>query len=344
LEQQEFNPGKKKKIFLLWEKFFRSVNVKKITLNNRLLIFSFFLLLSILFWFLTVMNKEYETVLSYPVKYIRFPKGKVLVNDVPERLDLSVQSRGFTLLRFKLKSRLVPIIFDVNSFSLNTIAGKKPLTMYILTDYAIEKIQQQLSSEIRVVSISPDSLYFQFADMHSKKIKVTVNLDMEFEKQYMQVADMIIKPDSVMISGPGTMIDTIEYAGTIPKKMTGINENVELDMKLQPIENVEYSVDEVSITIPVEKFTEVAIKIPIEVLNVPDTLFLRMFPNEVEIVYRVGLSDFGKVNEHMFQAVVDYADKENNIGNKLKVDLRKAPEYVMITDYHPKNIEYIIEK
>jgi len=290
------------------------------------------------------MNKEYETVLSYPVKYIRFPKGKVLVNDVPERLDLSVQSRGFTLLRFKLKSRLVPIVFDVNSFSLNTIEDKEPLTVYILTDYAIEKIQQQLSSEIKVVSVSPDSIYFQFADMHSKNVKVNVNLEVEYEKQYMQVADMIIKPDSVMISGPGIVIDTIGYVSTIPEKITGINKNVKLDLKLQPIENVEYSINKVSVTIPVEKFTEVALKIPIEVMNMPDSISLRMFPNDVEIIYRLGLSDFDKVNEHMFEAVVDYADKENNIGDKLKVDIRKAPEYVMITDYHPKNIEYIIER
>jgi len=344
LNQQENNPGNKKKKFLLGRKLFRSAGSGEITLNKRLLIFSFFLLLSILFWFLTVMNKDYETVISYPVKYIRFPKGKVLVNEVPERLDLSVESRGFTLLRFKLKSRLVPIIFDVNSFSLSTMTGREPLTVYILTDYAIEKIQQQLSSEIRVVTISPDSLYFQFADMHSKTVKVEINLEMEFEKQFMQVADMIIKPDSVIISGPGNVVDRIEKVGTIPRKLTGIKRNIVLDLKLAPIQKVEYSVDKVNLIVPVEKFTEAAIEIPIEVLNFPDSLSLRMFPNNVEIVYRVGLSDYGKVNVHMFQAVVDYADKDSNIGNKLQVDLAKAPEYVMITDYHPKNIEYIIER
>jgi len=283
-------------------------------------------------------------VLSYPVRYIRFPKGKVLVNDVPERLDMNVQSRGFTLLRFKLRSRLVPIIFDVNSFSLNMLSDENPVTVFILTDYAIEKIQQQLSSEIKVVSISPDSLIFQFADMQSKKVGVVVNLKMEFEKQYMQVADMAITPDSVIVSGPGVMIDSINLVGTIPKIMTGIKKNVDLDMNLQPIHKVEFSVDQVSITVPVEKFTEAGMNIPIEVLNFPDSLFLRMFPDKVEITYRVGLSDYGKVNEHMFQAVVDYTDKESNIGNKLRVNIVKAPEYVVITSYHPKNIEYIIER
>lgn len=282
--------------------------------------------------------------MSYPVRYIRFPKEKVLVNDVPERLDMNVQSRGFTLLRFKLRSRLVPIIFDVNSFSLNTLSDKDPLTVFILTDYAIEKIQQQLSSEIRLVSISPDSLIFQFTDMQSKKVGVVVNLKMEFEKQYMQVADMVITPDSVIVSGPGVLVDSTNLVSTIPKIMTGIKKNIKLDMNLQPIHKVEFSVHQVSVTVPVEKFTEAGMSIPIEVLNFQDSLFLRMFPNNVEITYRVGLNDYGKVNEHMFQAVVDYADKESNIGNKLRVNIVKAPEYVVITNYHPKNIEYIIER
>jgi hypothetical protein len=344
LEQQEINPGKKRRRFFLRGKILRSGRGKIIRLNNRLLIFSFFVLLSIVFWFLTALNKEYDSVLSYPVKYIRFPKGKVLVNDVPERLDLNVQSRGFTLLSFKLKSRLIPIIFDVNSFSLNTISDRDPLTVYILTDYAIDKIQEQLSSEIRVVSISPDSLIFQFTDMHSRKVDVIVNLKLEFEKQYMQVGDFVVTPDSVSVLGPGVLVDSVKYVSTVPKIITGIKKNIELNLTLQPIHRVEFSADQVRITVPVEKFTEGGLNIPIEVLNFPDSLFLRMFPDNVNITYRVGLSDYGKVNEHMFQAVVDYADKESNIGNKLRVNIVKAPEYAVITDYHPKNIEYIIER
>ena len=79
---------------------------KKITLNRKVLVFFFFLLLSILFWFLTAMNQEYETTISYPVRYIKFPERKVLVNDIPDRLDLSVNAGGYTLLRYKLQSRL----------------------------------------------------------------------------------------------------------------------------------------------------------------------------------------------------------------------------------------------
>ena len=86
---QETNP-ENRRLGGLIGRFTRVSERKKITLNKRFLIFFFFLLLSILFWFLTALNKEYVTSISYPVRYIRFPEDRVLVNDIPDRLDLTV--------------------------------------------------------------------------------------------------------------------------------------------------------------------------------------------------------------------------------------------------------------
>ena len=155
---------------------------KKITFNKRLLIFFFFLLLSILFWFLTAMNKEYVASISYPVRYIRFPENKVLVNDIPDRLELTVNASGFLLLGHKLKSRLTPIIFNVNSFSPNTFRND-PSTVYILSSYASNEIARQLSSEIEILDINPDSLIFKFAERAEKTVPVLPSLNFSFEKQ-----------------------------------------------------------------------------------------------------------------------------------------------------------------
>ena len=130
-------------------------------MNRRVLVYFFFLLLSVLFWFLTAMNKDYPTTISYPVRYIKFPEKKVLVNDIPDRLELSVNAGGYTLLKYKLRSYIDPIIFDVETFSLNRVLGDHS-TMYIKTNSAREDITTQLA-DIEIVSISPDTLFFQFA-------------------------------------------------------------------------------------------------------------------------------------------------------------------------------------
>ncbi len=315
---------------------------KKITLNRRVLVFFFFLLLSVLFWFLTAMNQEYEASISYPVRYMRFPEKKVLVNDIPDKLELSVIAGGYTLLRYQLQSRIDPIIFDVNSFSLNTVLGD-PSTLYILTSYAKDRIAKQLS-EIEILNISPDSLFFQFADKASKKVPVEPDINISFEKQYMQVGPYLVEPDSVTISGPETFIDTIEVVATEAVIMSDANRSFDMELEMQPLHKVEFDPFEVWIQVPIEKFTEASVKVRIEVINMPESLLLRPFPPAVTISCQIGLSAYETLNEHLFRAVIDYAEVGNMLGNKLQVQIIKMPVYIQSVNFTPKSVEYIVER
>ena len=228
---------------------------RRITLNGRLLVFFFFLLLSIIFWFLTALNKEYNADLYYPVRFIRFPEGKALINDVPEQLHMNVKAQGYTLLRYKLKARLKPIVFDVNSFSLNTVPGKSTSFVYILTDFAKEKIQPQMTSEIEILSISPDTLVFQFADVVTKWFDIQLDIQVEFQKQYMQVGPVGLHPDSVNVSGPSSVLDTLKFILTEPVHFTGVNTSIDETVALNEENYLTYSLSEVRVNVPVDKFT-----------------------------------------------------------------------------------------
>ena len=344
MDPKEKSPSEKPGRSFQQDNLARKQGSRLITINKRIIIFLFFLLLSILLWFLTVLNKDYNTIVSFPVRYTRIPGELVLINNAAERLNLKVQSRGFTLLRLKMQSKLSPLALDVNSFSLQSVPGDSPIVLYLVTNLIIDKLQQQLPSDIRINSIVPDTLMLLLTDKFTKKVPVKPDLSMEFERQYMQVGKIKITPDSVTISGPDKIIDTLKFINTKHEELLGLKKNVTLKIDLLPSDMVEYSAREVEVSIPVEKFTEESIKVPIEVINLPDSLFLRAFPANVEITYRVGLSDYKKVNEHMFMAVLDYSAKESSIGNKLEVQLVKMPEYVQVTNFTPKSVEYIIEK
>ncbi len=332
-----------KKLGDLVRRFTRVSERKKITLNKRAVIFLFFLLLSVLFWFLTALNKEYVTSISYPVRYIRFPEDKVLVNDIPDRLELTVNASGFTLLSYQLRSRLTPIIFDVNSFSPNTFRND-PSSVYILSSYAKDGIARQLSNEIEILDIHPDSLIFRFAGRIEKRVPVIPALDLSFEQQFMQIDAYVLEPDSVVISGPKVIIDSILAVETELFFRTGINENFSEELKIRPLNKVDFDPVEVWLQVPVEKFTEASLTIPIEVINLPDSLVLRTFPGKVDITCQVGLSAYETLSEHLFMAVVDYSDAGNLLGSKLQVNLVKIPDYIQALNYTPISVEYILEK
>lgn len=337
------NSSKSTRLYDLLRRLGRGTDRKKITLNEKVLIFFFFLLLSILFWFLTVMNKQYTTSISYPVRYIRFPEEKVLVNNIPERLELTVNASGYTLLRYHWRSRIAPIIFDVNSFALNTLRDD-PSTLYILSTYAQERIARQLSSEIQIIDINPDSLIFQFARRIEKDVPVQVNLDLQFKKQFMQVGPFKVEPDSIRISGPELILDTIYRVQTESPGIIDVNKPFQEELKLLRMNKVDMDPSEVWVQVPVEQSTEASLKIPIEVVNLPDSLVLRAFPAQVTVSFQVGLSAYETLNEHFFRAVIDYKEAGNMLGNKLQVKLDRMPEYIRSVSYTPKTVEYILEK
>ena len=339
---QETNAGNKGLGDLI-KRFTKVSDRKKITLNKRFLIFFFFLMLSILLWFLTVLNKDYITSIDYPVRYIRFPEDKVLVNDIPDRLDLTVEASGFTLLSHKLKSRITPILVDVNSYSPNKFRND-PSSIFILSSDAKEGIARQLSSEINILDIHPDSLIFRFARRDEKRVPVEPILDLSFEKQFMQVGPYILEPDSILISGPVVIIDSIEEVKTEEFVLVGINESISQELKIRPLARIDFNPLEIWLQVPVEKFTEASLTIPIEVVNLPDSFVLRTFPGKVTISCQVGLSAYETLNEHLFRAEVDYADAGKMLGSKLQVNLVKVPEYIQAINYTPKSVEYILEK
>jgi hypothetical protein len=97
------------------------------------------------------------------------------------------------------------------------------------------------------------------------------------------------------------------------------------------------------VIVPVEKFTEKTLTIPIKALNLPGDLLLRTFPGFITVSTMVSVSDYNKVTPDLFRAVVDYNDVLSGSG-KLKVNLVQSPAFIVNTKYLPKSVEFIIEK
>jgi hypothetical protein len=117
-----------------------------------------------------------------------------------------------------------------------------------------------------------------------------------------------------------------------------------MELEMQPQHKVEYDPLEVWIQVPVEKFTEASLKVQIEVINMPESLLLRPFPPAVTVSCQIGLSAYETLNEHLFRAVIDYAEVGNMLGNKLQVQIIKMPVYIQSVNFTPKSVEYIVER
>ena len=331
----------KSKLFKQFDEFFEG---KKIRLNQKIILFSFFLVISSILWFLIKLNDTYVASISYPVKYTNFPKNKILANDLPSSVQLKVEAHGYTLLKYKMSSTLVPVSFDVKRLSFTKDERKHQSVFYILTNYSKSEIEAQFPSEIKILDIAPDTLFLELTNLIKKLIPVQPVASYSLEKQFMLKDSLYSIPDSVMISGAANLLDTIHSIKTKKIVVKGINKTIQRSIGLQTFKDVNMDKSRVTVVFPVEQFTEHQLKGSIAILNQPDSILLKLFPKEVSVKFNVNMSDFDKVTADRFSFYVDYADIDSLISNKLRIYLDKKPAFVKQLRYSPANVEFLIEK
>lgn len=329
-------------------KYIKDILSRRKKLDQRFFVFIFFLLLSTIFWFLQALSKNYTTTILYPVRYTDYPANKILVGEenLPTHLNLKVNAYGFTLLQYKLSTSLLPIIFNLNSTPLNMVSNSDSSRYYLLTDLYTSQVAEQLSTEINVLDIEPDSVFFTFSNIIRKKVAVVPKVEIELEKQFMLDGKITSKPDSVLISGANTILDTIKYIETEPLSFSKLNKATYYTTSLREINEITIEKNnKVEIYIPVAEFTEARLQIPVEIENLPDSLILKTFPNRITTNFLVSLKDYDKIKVKDFKAIVDFNDIKGRFSqNKLRVRLKKSSGKVRALNFYPRKVEFIIEK
>ncbi len=330
-------------IFELLKQALRRFVQLPILQQRKLLTFIFFVGLSTTFWFVRSLGEQYESNISYPVRYVNLPEKKVLIGSVPEKLGLKVRARGFTIIRSKLNLNLIPIRFNVNSY-LMSIAGND--SFYVVTETVREILSGELSN-VTILDITPDTLFFKFTEMVVRKIAVKPVLAMHnkfFYQQYMQNGEISVSPDSIIISGPGSLVTPLRYINTELISLTGISDTFSMDCGLERIDQVVFSVQKVKVNIPVDRFTEVEERYTVIPVNVPDTLHMIAIPGQVTLTYRICISNYNKVVNNPPIPLIDYKDISQNHTNRLSVFLSDTPRYVNNIRFSPKETEYLITR
>ena len=319
-------------------------SIKALRHNRRLGIFLIFLALSTIFWFLTQLEEVYVSSISYPVEYQDMPEDKIVVGDLPAQMQLEIRGQGFKLLEYKFSNELNPLILHINSYNLQTLEGASSPRYYIVTQTTTTRIAQQLSQDVEILDITPDTLFFEFAEKVSKKVPVHPGVEYSFARQMMLRGSIQIEPDSVIISGPNTVVDTIDQIPMRSRRFTDLQQTVHASVELEtPHKQVSLSTRQVELTIPVEQYTEGSLEKNVQVVNVPDSLVVRTFPQSVTVTYLVGLSQYEQVIPELFKVTGDYQDIQQGRG-QLKVEVVKAPDYLKSYSCNPQEVDYIIEK
>jgi len=290
------------------------------------------------------MSDEYDTVIEIPVTFTHLPKNKVLTFVSDSVLQVEIIEKGSNLFRMLYVEEIDPVSISLRFLPVYPKGGVYygMITPALLLN-EIEREQNMLG---KIISISPDTIYLSFEPEKSRKVPVNANFDLSFEKQFMRYGAINFSPDCVTIKGPQAMVEGLDSVSLGEIRLEKLNQNYTGEKKF-PSDSMtrllSYNPDVVTYTVPVEKFTEAEMEVPVKLIN-NQGIKVKVFPDKVKVLYTIALKDYSKIEPGMFVAEADLSALDLAADGKIKIDLESFPINIRINKIVPEKVEFIIIK
>jgi len=318
--------------------------LKKVYFRNDKRVVAFLICVGIAtgFWFLNALSKTYTVDMVAPVKYTNLPNNKTLSTQLPEKFELKIKTHGFTIIRHQLSFLFMPMEFNVNNLTNNRMMERRRNSFAFPTRLFLSDLAYQLSNELEILSMSPDTLFFKFDQMGQKRVKVKPIVAVNLKKQFQISGDITATPDSVQVNGPQSVLDTLHFVLTELQKFNAVDKSIQAEASLKNIKETFFEPLEVAIDIPVEEYTEAQLSVPVLLTDSPSDLTIKLFPTKVKVTFQVGLSRFQNIKPEDFKFSVSFSEIRDG-KQRLKILQESTPAYLYDIKITPEEIEYLIE-
>lgn len=302
------------------------------------LVFLAFVLLAFGFWLLQSLQQEYEIEISIPVRYKNVPNDIAFVGIAPTQIVAEVKDKGSVLLNYSFGRTFAPI--EVNMKSTQGQSGD-----LVISKREIENdILKQLIATTTLVEFNPQQIDITYSQRMRKEVPVIFDGDIQTEPGFQLSGDILIKPGAVSVYASKTVLDTLTFVRTVPTDIQKGNRTIVRTLGLQKINGANLDPEAVTVTIPIEEYTEKTLEIPVICTGIPIHYTVRLFPPSVKVNCSVPLSRFKELSEDQFAIRIPFKELEQNLSGVIPIRLTQKPEWVRTATLLPDKIEFILEQ
>lgn len=306
--------------------------------NKKINVFLLFVLLSFVVLLFLKLSNTYTNTITFKIIKIQVPEGHLVLNNDSHKLNITLRTHGFNLLKYYFKEPEITIDFSKNISNTDTF--------YVWNkNQGYSELNTQFPKDEEIVSITPDTIKFRYDVNAVKKVPVKLKTKIQFAQGYDLLDSIKINPDSIKIIGPEILVSKISFVETDSLRLkdikTDIHTSVPLKMPKNKNGNLKFSANNTNIKAQVDKFTEGHVKVPVSVINIPENITIKYFPKKVYVTYYTSLSNYNNIKETDFEIVCDYNDIKSS-SEYLVPKIIKKPEKVKHVKLSQEHIEFII--
>ncbi len=295
------------------------------------------LLLAVGGWLFLALSNKYIYTAKTVLVYKNFPQSRAFHPLQSDTVNLQVEGSGWQLLfsRLRIKPQSIAI-------SLEKLNNRN----FIVFSDQLYNVNSQLLTAQKIISIKPDTLYFDFSARTVKKVPVEFVAALDFQNQYNISSAVRLIPSEVTVSGPLKELNKITSWKTDTLSLEKLQKSIRtrISMSQSNFKNVSIFPSNVEVVVPVDEFTEKTVEVHLKVINNKAYHKINLFPKKTKITFLVALSSYNKVGEDEIDAVVDMDEWRVAKHNRLQVRLTRFPEYCKLIKLTPSRVDFIIEK
>jgi len=210
-------------------------------------IFLYCLLVGSLIWVFNELNNRTNVTIFYPINFqYDNPESLVILEPIPDFVEISINGTGWNLLRNLLKINIREAEYKLNN---------PAQTKYLLSSSLIPNISESLE-KIGLNYVVTDSVFFNIELKKTKSLilkldESTINLRDNFKV----VSDITISEDSIHINGPESLINNLPDEYLVEIKENNINRDFNSNIRIEPFDDFsEISPNSIRVSFLVSEF------------------------------------------------------------------------------------------
>ncbi|MBT3559772.1 MAG: hypothetical protein HN497_01910 [Flavobacteriaceae bacterium] len=309
--------------------------IRSVYKTRKFNVFVFFVLLALIYSMTSKLTSNYTKTIVFVVKPVDVPSDQVVLDQSIDSIGLELETYGYNLAKYYIDQPIIEISLN----DLNKVKSKYQWTK----QRNFSDLQSKFNKYIRLVSSSVDQIDFTIEQYESKKVPVELKLELDYKSGFDSFNEYKLSKDSIMITGPNSLIDTINMIQTHKLVLNQIDSEINAKIRIKPPENsnITHSDTELDFQLKVEKFTEESIKVPITIVNIDDNMKINYYPKVVSVLYRVSIREYKSVNPMDFRVECDLntINRDNSV---LISSITKKPSNVRKCRIENNQIQYVI--
>ena len=306
-------------------------------LNKEFLIFSFFLVLSSVFWLVLTLNETVDKELVVSVRLEGVPQKVVITSEPSDTIHVTVRDKGYMLLGYVYGNAVKSISLKFASFDKGN--GK----IQVSANELQKLLYAQMHKSTRITQLKPDRLEFLYNYGASKRVAVKLNGKVQADDSH-YIANIRFKPEQVLVYANASKLDSIQQVLTTKLNIEGVVDTMQQTVSLQRMRGVKFVPAQVEMFIYPDVLAEAIVEVPVVALNMPPGKKLRTFPQKVKVIFVAGASIFQYIHAEQFQVVADYNEIVNHPSDKCPIRVVAKPRGVRNARPEVSYVDYLIEE